>query len=90
MNKIELTTQGVVVKQHNYLIYSKICLTQLSKINESCYFWDCLTMIKATTLHIRLGIQAPKAGDKERLLENVAANFETLTKAAPRIIPIAR
>ena len=37
-----------------------------------------------------LGSQAPSAGASERLLEKVAANLETMTKAAPRIIPMAK
>jgi len=47
-------------------------------------------MINAIKQNIMLGNQAPRAGERERLFEKVAANLEMITKAAPRTMPIAR
>ena len=36
------------------------------------------------------GIQAPKAGDKDKLFEKVAENWPITTNAAPMVTPIAK
>lgn len=74
----------------NSKIITKEAAPNFQKFLKVCYFWEIFVIKRAINRKIILGNHAPRPGERDRLFEKVAANFETMTKAAPRMIPMAR